>query len=111
MDVRVHRLVADEETAYRYRPDCNRIRFSIDRRTVPPQELEVSAVLRIMRVLIHPAKRAPCQLQRFGVLGCLVCGGGSVEAKALAVEFLAIAVNGRNLAAVVHSPEKTTILL
>ena len=105
MDVRVHRLVAGDKPAVRGVPRRHAVCVCCHRLAFTRQQFEVSAVLLIVRMLLHPPKFILREGQRLRIMCRLVCSGRAVESEAFAVHLFVIRVQRRDRATVIDAPD------
>src|SRR6266480_3132644 len=108
--MRVHRLVADGK--HRHWKELNLSRFGMRGNSVAlaRKPFEIAAVLCVVRVFIHPSKRALRKRQRFWIAGGLICRGQTVQAKTHSIEMLSIGVVRRGLTFIAEAPVESAVL-
>ncbi len=90
VDVSVHGLVAERESAQHRIVNDWVIRLGLIRGSIAMQCLKVALIDGIMGVLVDPAKGLLGQRQGCGVMRSLIGGGKTVDGKAHAIEMLSV---------------------
>src|ERR1700730_1627997 len=110
MNVRIHRLVADRKTSHRNALNSRRTGIGRNDLALTRQPLEITALMRIVRVFIHPAESFLGQLERLGIFCRLISRRRAVESKAHSVKMFAVGVARRDLPFIIQAPKETAEL-
>src|SRR5215469_2036053 len=109
VDVRVHGLVINGANRICCQHAVGHTRN--DGRSVAREPFEVSAMRFVMSMFVRPDKPVLCEFESPGIMCSCICGRGSIDAKADAIELFHVSKCRRNLAVIVEPPEEAAILL
>src|SRR6266513_6018654 len=110
MNVRIHRLVADGKSTCRNALNSRRTGIGRNDLALTRQPLEITAVMRIVRVFFDPAESFLGQLECPGISGRLISRCRAIKYKAYSVKMLAVGIAGRDLPFIIQTPKETAIL-